>query len=84
MQAYDVYEATPEEEFLGTKETQTFRSALGVLIYLSQERLDIQHVTRILSSYMSRPTKTALSAIKKVACYLQSTSGMVLRYERNR
>ena len=80
----DVYDAetTPEEEFLCAKEAQMFRSALGILIYLSQERLDIQHVTRILSSYMSRPTKTALSAIKKVACYLQGTSDMVLRYEQ--
>ena len=80
----DVYdaEATPEDEFLGAKEAQTFRSGLGILIYLSEERLDIQHVTRILSSYMSRPTKTALSAIKKVACYLQGTSDMVLRYEQ--
>ena len=62
----DVYdaEATPEDEFLGAKEAQTFRSALGILICLSQERLDIQHVTRILSSYMSRPAETALSAIK--------------------
>ena len=44
----DVYDAE------AAKEAQTFRSALGILNYLSQERLDIQHVTRILSSYMSR------------------------------
>lgn len=32
---------------------------------------------------MSRPTKTPLSAIKKVACYLQGAADMVLRYERS-
>ena len=80
----DIYDAsaTPEEEFLIAKDAQTFRSALGILIYLSQE-VDIQHATRILSSYMSRPTVTALSAIKKVACHLQGTADMVLKYERS-
>ena len=54
----DVYdpEAASLGGYLTSEQSSLFRSALGVCIYVSQERFDIQHSVRILSSYMSRPT----------------------------
>ena len=71
-----------KEEILEAPEAQTFRSALGVCLYISQERLDIQHAVRLLSSYMMNPTKTAMAAVKKLTGYLQNTADMSLRFER--
>ena len=35
-------------------------------LYLSQERIGVQHSVRLLSSYIATPTKTAMAAIKKL------------------
>ncbi|CAL1141687.1 unnamed protein product [Cladocopium goreaui] len=69
-----------DDEFLNGDEAKVFRSALGICIYLSQERCDIQHPVRILASYMARPTKTAMSAVKKLGSYLMWTKEMKLYY----
>jgi len=59
LTVFDV-EITPMEGYLMDKDAKTFRSALGICLYIAQERLDIQQAVRVLSSYMGRPTKTAL------------------------
>ena len=80
----DVYDphATLPEECLNAKQTSLFRSALGICIYVAQERFDIQHSVRVLSSYMSRPTKQALNAVKKLVSYLQYTQDMRMEFPR--
>ena len=47
----DVFDATvvEEDERLGSEESKRFRSALGLCLYLSQERIDVQRSVRILS-----------------------------------
>ena len=60
-----------------------FRSSMGTLLYLSQDRVDIQHAARNLSQWMSRPTKLALYGVKHVFLYLSWTSsyGLLLPYQ---
>eukprot|EP00435_Cladocopium_sp_Y103_P019244 s76_g4.t1 len=81
LQIFDA-EATSADEFLGSEEAEVFRSALEICIYVSQERCDIQHSVRVLSTYMARPTKTAMSAVKKLASYLVFTKDMKLFYSK--
>ena len=66
-------ELTPMEEYLDKKESETFRSALGICLYIAQERLGIQQAVRVLVSYMGRPTKTSWCALKKLGSYLVQT-----------
>ena len=47
---------------------------------MSQELCDIQHSVRVLAMYMARPTKTAMSAIKKLACYVMFSKDMKMYY----
>eukprot|EP00435_Cladocopium_sp_Y103_P043647 s2238_g12.t1 len=68
------------EEYLDGNDAKLFRSALGICLYLAQERLDIQHTVRVLASYMGRPTKTALCALRKLGSYLVQTQDMKMHY----
>ena len=81
LTVFDV-EIIPMEEYLMDKDAKTFRSALGVCLYIAQERLDNQQAVRVLSSYMGRPTKTALCALRKLGSYLVQTQDMQMHYPR--
>jgi hypothetical protein len=81
LQIFDP-ETTGPDEFLGSEEAKLFRSALGICIYVSQERCDIQHSVRVLATYMSKPTKMAMSGIKKLACYLMFSKDMKMHYKK--
>ena len=78
---YDA-ETIPAEEYLDVKEAKMFRSALGICLYIAQERLDIQQTTRVLSSYMGRPPKTSLCALRKLGSYLVQTQDMKMHYSK--
>jgi hypothetical protein len=58
---------------LNEQDKHRFRSGMGTLLYLSQDRVDIQHAVRNLSQWMSRPTKVAEDGLKKVILYLKGT-----------
>ncbi len=47
---------------------------------MAHDRIDIQYAVKILSSYMSRPTKNAYSGLRKLACYLRSTADFEVEY----
>ena len=78
----EIFDATSiaDDEFLNGDDAKVFRSALGICIHLSQERCEIQHPVRVLATYMARPTKTAMSAVKKLGSYLMWTKEMKLYY----
>ena len=59
-----------------------FRSALGICLYIAQERLDIQQTVRVLPSYIGRPTKTSLCALRKLGSYLVQTQDMKMHYPK--
>ena len=70
-----------EKERLQGEQAALFRSALGLLLYIAQDRPDIQFPTKILATYMAHPCIKALAAVKHLALYLSSaeTSGILLR-----
>lgn len=61
------------------KDSERLSTGLGICLYVAQERVDIQFSVRLLSSYMANPTKNARNALKKLASYLQLTSGTVMK-----
>ena len=63
-----------ESELLDTEQAATFRSGLGLALYLAMDRPDIQFAVKTLASYMSKPTIKALSALKHLASYLDGTA----------
>ena len=70
-----------EPEMLGGEQAGLFRSGLGLTLYMAMDRLDIQFAVKGLSSYMSRPSVKALSALEHLASYLEGTpdDGILLR-----
>ena len=70
--------ATPDiaiDRFKGEAADQTekkkFRSALGTLLYLSQDRPDVQNSVKNLAQFMSNPTKEAVKGIQHLILYLK-------------
>jgi len=66
----DVFDAASvaDEERLTAENGNFFfvRSALGPCLYVSQERIDVQHSVRRFLTYMASPTKTAMAAINRL------------------
>ena len=81
LNVYDA-EVINESEYLPTKEAKLFRSGLGVCLYVALERMDIQHTVRILASYMARPTKAAMSGLKRLTSYLNQTKDVNMRFPK--
>ena len=72
--------AVDEKELLNEESAKKFRSGIGICLYFAHDRIDIQYAVKILSSYMSRPTKNAYSGLRKLACYLRSTADFEVEY----
>ena len=79
LMVYDA-ETISAEEDLDAGESKIFPSVLGVCLYLAQERLDIQQTARVLSSYMGKPTRAALCALRKLGSYLIHTQDVKIHY----
>ena len=58
---------------LPEEEKNCFRSSMGTLLYLSQDRIDIQHAVRNLSQWMSRPTRRAMDGVRHLIQFLMTT-----------
>ena len=78
-------EGGPEDRLQGGDQHR-FRSALGTLLYISQDRIDMQHCVRNLSQFMAMPTRKAETELKHVICYLKRTEnyGLLLPYTKNK
>lgn len=48
------------------KESGQYRSAVGVLLYLAQDRGDLSHTTKELSRFTKKPVLGAFTALKKM------------------
>ena len=59
---------------LGPEETKRFRSGLGSVLYLAQDRIDIQYASKCLASSMSKPTQQSLKRLKHLILYLAGTA----------
>ena len=80
LEAYNA-ELENDNERLEGEQAATFRSALGLILYIAQDRPDIQFPTKTLATYMSRPCVKAMAAVKHLALYLASNEegGILLR-----
>ena len=77
----EAYNQEKELEELPAEEVKTFRSALGLILYISHDRPDIGFATKILATWMSRPCAKAMAAVKHMASYLSGSEqgGVLLR-----
>ena len=71
----------PEQDVLTGEEASLFRSALGLILYVSHDRPDISFATKTLATWMSYPCMKAMAALKHLALYLSGTEhvGVMLR-----
>ena len=76
-------EGAPEDVLAGGDQHK-FRSALGILLCISQDRVDIQHCVRNLSQFMASPTKKAEVELRHLILYLKRTEhyGILLPYTK--
>ncbi|CAK9082159.1 unnamed protein product [Durusdinium trenchii] len=50
-----------------------FRSLVGLAMYLSQERYDLQHSVKSLASYLKEPTQGAWKTLERLVGYVKGT-----------
>ena len=57
---------------------------VGTLMYLSQDRWDVQFATKCLAAFMKTPTVQAMTCLKHLILYLKGTGelGFLLRYSQ--
>ena len=67
---------------LSPEETTRFRAVVGILMYMSTDRPDIQYVVNELSGAMSKPTQRSWEAAKDLVRYLIRTKGYALFFDR--
>ena len=86
---------TPEHQLLGSRdetkelapeEAKKFRSALGTLLFVAQDRWDLQHSVKCLASYMAKPTEMAVKCLQQTLLYVKGTESLCfpLRYSGKR
>ena len=62
------------------EECSRYRSVLGVLLYLCQERPDVQYAVKNLASYLKTPTEAATTFAKQTVKYLLGTKDYGILY----
>ncbi|OLP74235.1 Retrovirus-related Pol polyprotein from transposon TNT 1-94 [Symbiodinium microadriaticum] len=67
--------ATDAAEELNPREATAYRTMLGKVLYMSNERPDAQAVIQNLSSRAAKPTAKAMKLIKHLVGYLWGTQG---------
>ena len=80
LESYNADLETEGEKLTG-EAANLFRSALGLILYIAQDRPDVQFSTKVLATYMAHPCMKALAALKHLASYLEGCSdlGILLR-----
>ena len=71
----------PRLDELTQEKVKNFRSALGLILYISHDRPDISFATKVLSTWMARTCGKAMAGVKHLALYLSGTEhgGVLLR-----
>ena len=76
--------ANDDQEMLEGSEAETYRSVVGILMYLKRHRFDLHHVAKSLAMASSSPTKGHMRRLKRVLRYIQGTRDMHLELVRPR
>ena len=58
---------------LSAQKASAFRSAVGLAMYISQDRADISFTVRLLSQQLKEPSAHARQCAQRLACYLNHT-----------
>ena len=64
---------------LDSKRQAVFRSGLGIAMYMSHDRCDIQYCVRTLASSMKTPTEHAEKCLIQLILYLKGTQGFAFK-----
>ena len=63
-----------DSKVLSVDKAARFRSAVGIAMYVSQDRADIAFTVRVLSQRLKNPTEKSWAAAQRLASYLDCTS----------
>ena len=70
-----------DNEELSEEQATRFRSAVLTLLYLSNERTDIQSTVRLLCTKLKSPTALEMRQLKRLLRYVKSTEDMSTMFE---
>ena len=70
------------DEPLPTKLAEEFRSLVGIAMYVSQERFDIQFAAKTLASSLKDPTYRAWTELGRLVGYMKFSENFALRMKR--
>ena len=62
-----------EKPLLDAEGCARYKTAVGILMYYSQDRPDIQYITRTLAKKLARPTQTEEEQLRRLIRYLVGT-----------
>ena len=69
----DVLKVDPNPVHLGAEDHRKYRTAIGILLYISGDRPDIQFAVNVLSSGLTAPTKRQQKQLEHLILYLTGT-----------
>jgi hypothetical protein len=70
-----------QSQQLEPQDSSSYRSIIGLLLYLSRDRLDIMFTVKELSAAMSKPTLCALQRLRRLMGYLKFSGNIGLKLE---
>ena len=70
-----------DNEDIDEEQTARFRSSVLTLMYLSNERTDIQSTVRFLCSKLKSPTALEMRQLKRILRYVKGTEDMATVFE---
>ena len=70
-----------DSEELDEEQTSRFRSSVLTLLYLSNERTDIQNTVRLLGTKLKSPTALEMRQLKRLLRYVKGTEDMSTVFE---
>ena len=70
------------DEPLPQSMAEEFRSLVGIAMYVSQERFDLQYATKTLASSLKEPTYRAWHELGRLVGYMKFSEGFALRMKK--
>ena len=70
------------DEPLPQSMAEEFRSLVGIAMYVSQERFDLQYATKTLASSLKEPTYRALHELGRLVGYMKFSECFALRMQK--
>ena len=73
-----------KSDFLTPSRAAEYRSLVGIVMYLAQERFDLQYATKTLASHLQQPTQSAWNALGRLVGYLRFSEDFCLKMEQSK